>query len=899
MIKKILATAFLFFSLAFFAQAPQGINYQGVARNSSGQALGLTPISLEFKIWQGNPNGGGTMLYSEFQTGISTDTFGLYSLVIGSKTGSGTGSFNTIPWAGGNMWIEVYIDPANGTNYALVSQQQLMSVPYALYAETSGSGGSGSVSGTANNIPKINPTGNGIKKSIMFESTDSSSIGIGTAAPNANAVLEIANTGAPGAAGKGLFIPRMTYNERNLIPTSALTHGLIVFQTNSQNTVFPQGFWYYDAISANWLLLAPAQAVWTLSGNPVTTPGTHFLGTMDDKDLVFKTGNAVFSQFERMRILSNSNGGNVQFGDPSSNSQYIFPAAKGAPGDVLQMDPANTNKLIWTPFPDGTTGYWTRSGGKLYPSSLSDSVGIGTSSPMASLDVYAPYGTALNAVSNFTASPGVTISTNNPANGYAALDVSSTGTLGNAINATAGNAYALSGISNDATALWVQNNSSGSATLDAFNNGTHPVGFFHNAGLNGSGPVIYAITADPAGYSAKFVGGQGIQTDGFEFNTGANPGYLLQSDAVGRASWVSPGSVLGPPTWTVNGTNIFPVNTGMFVGVGTNSPSTLFNVVGSGSSAISMFQNTGSGDAVNGITAGGGAGVVGGNNGNGPGISGFSNATGTGNAGYFTSSNPNNTANALDVSHQGKGIVASFYNTVSTNSSAVVNVNNVGQGSSIAASATGTGSVANFSINNTSNASSAMNISTNGTGFAINAVNTGTVSSAGMFQNNNSASTGPALQVINQSAAPALKVGGNGSAGAIAALFNAGSVGIATGTVNPTSGLDVKTSVGISVHKYTATGTFNITLADQSVTHICSASGNFTFNLPDATLCPGRILIFTSDQVPTGGNFTLQGCCSQTINGNGNMNVNLVTGTSKASYGLISDGSNWQIIFKN
>lgn len=49
-------------------------------------------------------------------------------------------------------------------------------------------------------------------------------------------------------------------------------------------------------------------AQWSLIGNSGTTPGINFLGTTDNKDLVFKTnGN------ERMRIFQN---GNIFLGDP-------------------------------------------------------------------------------------------------------------------------------------------------------------------------------------------------------------------------------------------------------------------------------------------------------------------------------------------------------------------------------------------------------------------------------------------------------------------------------------------------------------------------------------------------------------------------------------------------------
>ena len=66
----ILSGIFLINSLSF-AQAPQGINYQGVARNSSGQAMGMQNIGLRFTIMQG-----ASTVYVETNI-ATTDTFGL------------------------------------------------------------------------------------------------------------------------------------------------------------------------------------------------------------------------------------------------------------------------------------------------------------------------------------------------------------------------------------------------------------------------------------------------------------------------------------------------------------------------------------------------------------------------------------------------------------------------------------------------------------------------------------------------------------------------------------------------------------------------------------------------------------------------------------------------------
>ncbi len=868
MIKKIFFSFFIFLSFSFFAQAPQGINYQGVARTNAGAAMSKTNIALEFKLWQGNPNTG-SIVYSETHTSVLTDTFGLYSLVIGSTSGSGIGTFNAVPWSGGNIWVEVYIDPANGTSYSLVAQQQLMSAPYALYAQTSGSGGAG-VSGTADNIPKINPTGNGLKKSLIFESADSSSIGINTSTPFADAVLDIVNTGTPGSAGKGLLIPRMTFAERNAISVSALHHGLLVFQVNSPNGFTPSGFWYYDALNTAWHLLSPAQATWTLGGNFVGAG--NFFGTLNFQDLIIKTNNT-----ESMRVLA---GGNVQFGNSGSSTHYIFPPAIGAAGDILQVDPSGTNNLVWKSFTGGGSSPWIRTNGEITPAVLSDTVGIGTFNPQGTLDIFSANSSgALNVTfTGNSTSPAINFQTQNVSNGSAVMDISTAGS-GEAIRATSIGGTALSGVAQGGSGLWVQNNSGGGATVDAENLGGHSAGYFHNSVTSGTAPTLYAITADPSGYAAEFAGGLGMTTNGFQLSTGPGPKFILQSDAVGNGTWVDPFTV---GLWKLNGSTITPSVTGN-VGIGTSTASYPLTVTGTSTATILFAQNFASGDAISGTVSGSGYGVAGYNSGsapNGSGIAGISTGT-AGTGGFFRVSATTNTSPAIDASNQGKGSAGAFSISSATNSAAGLDVSTAGTGPSLLSTTSGTGSAANFQVTNSTNTVPALNVSTNGTG------------AAGSFLVTNNTSTTPALQVSQASNAPAFKAqGGTGPS----AVFMNGPVGIAA--LMPSSGLDVKTSMGVSVKKWLTTNNA-LALNDQNVVHMAGASGNTTFNLPDASMCPGRLLIFTVDGTTnTGGQIILTACCGQNINGAGSQSFVLtISGVNKTSIGVVSDGLNWSIIF--
>lgn len=70
-----------------FAQAPQAMNYQSVARNATGTILADQNIGIQLTVTDGI---GGTELYRE-RHNTATNQFGLFTLNVGSGTAvSGT-----------------------------------------------------------------------------------------------------------------------------------------------------------------------------------------------------------------------------------------------------------------------------------------------------------------------------------------------------------------------------------------------------------------------------------------------------------------------------------------------------------------------------------------------------------------------------------------------------------------------------------------------------------------------------------------------------------------------------------------------------------------------------------------------------------------------------------------
>jgi hypothetical protein len=137
--RDLLIFHFCLYSIFSFAQAPQKFSYQAIIRNSSNTLLINTVIGMKVSIIQGSING--TSVFSETHN-INTDANGLITLEIGGGTVV-QGTFAIIDWSKGPYFVKTETDPNGGSNYTLISTAQLLSVPYALYAERSGNAGGG------------------------------------------------------------------------------------------------------------------------------------------------------------------------------------------------------------------------------------------------------------------------------------------------------------------------------------------------------------------------------------------------------------------------------------------------------------------------------------------------------------------------------------------------------------------------------------------------------------------------------------------------------------------------------------------------------------------------------------------------------------------------------------
>jgi len=126
-----ITAALLVSALTFAQNVPQGINYQGVARDGNGTALTNQSIDVKF-ILQNNAVST-YVFYQEEHLGLSTNDFGLFTAVIGDGTNtSGVFSSSELSyWNNPQLKVEINF----GSGYVDMGASDLQSVPYSMYSE--------------------------------------------------------------------------------------------------------------------------------------------------------------------------------------------------------------------------------------------------------------------------------------------------------------------------------------------------------------------------------------------------------------------------------------------------------------------------------------------------------------------------------------------------------------------------------------------------------------------------------------------------------------------------------------------------------------------------------------------------------------------------------------------
>ncbi|MFL5763726.1 MAG: tail fiber domain-containing protein [Bacteroidia bacterium] len=279
----------LLLTVSFVSRAqtvPQGITYQGIARDASGVILTSQPVSIRLGIY--SPTVTGTLEWQEIHN-VTTNQLGLFYFIIGQGTSTGSGSvssFANINWGAGNHFVRIEMDPAGGSSYTDIDTMQFWSVPYAMQ---SGSAAVVAQSFRLHQLADVDTigvvTGDVLKwnGSLWLPAPDN----------NSDTAMYAYSSGHAATADTASY----ALNVLSVVDTVQFSYNAdsAVFAQNASSAVNAQSSTYSD--TATYAL--NSINAWNITGNSGTNPVSNFIGTTDNTDLVIKTNNT-----EKMRLTS-------------------------------------------------------------------------------------------------------------------------------------------------------------------------------------------------------------------------------------------------------------------------------------------------------------------------------------------------------------------------------------------------------------------------------------------------------------------------------------------------------------------------------------------------------------------------------------------------------------------
>jgi len=249
----------LFLTTLFgFGQAPEKFSYQAVCRDGSGAIISNQKVNFRISIHDLTPSG--NIVYQETHT-ATTNTMGLVYFEVGGGTVE-SGVFAAIPWNMGSKYLEISINFGNG--YTTLGESQLLSVPYAIYANKCGN--QGKVGGASWDI-----TGNsGVVDSLNF---------IGTIDPN-SLNFRVNNQKAGKIDHTGSTVLGYMAGKNNL-NTNLTGFGYLALYYNTSgnnNTAFGYSSLYKNTMGNDNSAFGKYALTNNISGNANTAFGSNSLG---------------------------------------------------------------------------------------------------------------------------------------------------------------------------------------------------------------------------------------------------------------------------------------------------------------------------------------------------------------------------------------------------------------------------------------------------------------------------------------------------------------------------------------------------------------------------------------------------------------------------------------------